>query len=63
MLQGPSSNIFFDREGSIEAGRKLCNVKEGDEIVISGIAGVYPDSGELDKITVFKVWKRVMNSK
>ncbi|CAB0015645.1 unnamed protein product [Nesidiocoris tenuis] len=44
MLQGPSSNIFFDREGSIEAGRKLCNVKEGDEIVISGIAGVYPDS-------------------
>ncbi|CAB0015644.1 unnamed protein product, partial [Nesidiocoris tenuis] len=35
---------IFEGEGSIEAGRKLCNVKEGDEIVISGIAGVYPDS-------------------
>uniref|UniRef100_A0A146M080 Fatty acid synthase n=1 Tax=Lygus hesperus TaxID=30085 RepID=A0A146M080_LYGHE len=40
----PINNIFFDREGSIEAGRKLCSVAEGDEIVVSGIAGVFPDS-------------------
>lgn len=39
-----SSNVTSDRALALDAGRRLANAAPGEEIVISGIAGFYPDS-------------------
>ncbi|KAL1110578.1 hypothetical protein AAG570_008106 [Ranatra chinensis] len=37
-------NAFDDPESALESGRKLAHPEPGEEIVISGTAGIFPDS-------------------
>lgn len=39
-----TEKILADRVLALEAGRRLAHPDEGDEVVISGISGFYPDS-------------------
>lgn len=44
------NSIAADRSLALEAGRRLANAEPGDEVVISGLSGFYPDS---DNVTDF----------
>lgn len=39
-----TNKILADRSLALEAGRRLAQPDKGDEVVITGIAGFYPDS-------------------
>lgn len=39
-----AARLAKNREIALKAGRKLARCKPGDEVVISGISGVFPDS-------------------
>lgn len=39
-----NAKLARNREIALKAGRKLARCKPGEEVVISGIAGVFPDS-------------------